>query len=224
MRKLDRGAQRLGEKLRALRRGQAVSLDMMEKITCVQRVYLEALESGRYEELPAPLYTRNFIRAYARALNADEHYFLELYNEECGACDLVDPMRLPRQKVRMMRFFLLNKVVKYSLLAVVVFAVFGYLGWQINSIIQPPEIVLFSPADEVMTSSAIVTVEGIVEDDSTVYVNGSQVILNTNNTFSTQIDLEKGLNIINVEAERRYSKRAKVERSILFYPEELVAR
>ena len=133
-------------------------------------------------------------------------------------------MRLPRQRVRMMRFFLWNRLVKYSLLAVIAFAVFGYLGWQIHSIVQPPGIVLFSPADEVMTSVATVVVEGIVEDDSTVYVNSEQVILNGNNTFSTNIDLEKGLNIIHVEAERRYSRRAKVQRSILFYPEELVAR
>lgn len=224
MRKLDRVPQTLGEKLRALRRGQAVSLDMIEERTHIQRRYLEALEQGRYDELPAPLYSRNFIRAYARELNADEEYFLELYEEECGRCDLVDPMRMPRQRVRRMRLLVWNRFVKFGGVLAVIFLLFGYLGWQIQSIVSPPEIVLFSPADETITGEAIITVEGLVEDESTVYVNDEQVVVNDDRTFKTQIDLEKGLNLITVEAERRYSKRARIERTVLFDPEELVSR
>ena len=93
MRKLDRVPQTLGEKLRALRRGQAVSLIMLEETTHIQRRYLEALERGRYDELPEPLYTRNFIKAYARVLGADETYFLELYEQESGRMDLLAPHR-----------------------------------------------------------------------------------------------------------------------------------
>lgn len=219
MRKLERVPQGLGEKLRALRRGQAVSLEMIERKTRIQRRYLEALEQGRYDELPAPLYTRNFIRAYARELNADEQYFIELYEEECGRCDLVGPMRMPRQKVRKMRFFVWNRVVKFGLLSVVALAIFGYLGHQVQSIISPPEVILFSPVDESMTSSAMLIVEGVVEGESTVYVNGEQVVVNDDRIFATQVDLDKGLNIITVEAERRYSRRALVERRVLFDPD-----
>lgn len=218
MRKLDQVPQTLGNKLRALRRGQAVSLDMMEDRTRVQRKYLIALEQGDYEHLPAPLYTRNFIRSYARSLDADENYFLELYEEECGRCDLVDPMRMPRQRVRRIRFLVWNRFVKFGAVLAVILLLFGYLGWQIQSIVAPPEIVLFSPADESITLKAISTVEGLVEEDTTVFVNGSQVIVNADRTFKTDVDLEKGLNVIVVEAERRYSRRAHVERRVLFDP------
>lgn len=221
MRKLDKTPGTLGEKLRALRRGQAVSLEMIEARTHIQRRYLMALEQGRYDDLPAPMYTRNFIRAYARELKADENYFIELYEEECGRCDLVDPMRLPRQRVRKMRFFVWNRLVKFSGLAFVMLLIFGYLGWQIQSIVAPPRVVIFSPVDATTTEQAIVMVEGIVEDEATVYVNGEQVVVNEDRTFRTQIDLEKGLNVILVEAERRYSKRAQIERRILFDPNAL---
>lgn len=224
MRKLDRVPQTLAEKLRALRRGQAVSLDMIEKKTHIQRRYLEALESGNYDELPAPLYTRNFIRAYARELKADEEYFIELYEEECGRCDLVAPMRMPRQKVRKMKFFVWNRFVKFGLLGAVAMVVFGYLGFQMTAIVAPPEITLFSPVDESTTSNALVVVEGLVDPETTVYVNGDQVVVNMENIFATEIDLEQGINIIRIEAERRYSKRAVIERTVLFHPEELVVQ
>lgn len=220
MRKLDQVPQTLGEKLRALRRGQAVSLDMMEKATQVQRSYLEALERGRYEELPEPMYSRNFIRAYARALGADEQYFIELYEEECGLCDLVEPMRAPRQKVRRGRFLIWNRFVKLGLIGLVLVGVVSYMGWQVNSIVAPPEVVLFTPQDRLLTDSAAVTVEGYVDGEATVYVDGQQVVVNDDQTFWVEVDLERGLNVILVEAERRYSRRASVERHVVFDPEE----
>lgn len=220
MRKLDRVPQTLGDKLRALRRGQAVSMEMMERATHVQRRYLEALERGRYEELPEPLYTRNFIRAYARVLQADEEYFLELYSEECGRCDLVEPMRTPRQKVRKSRFFVWNRFMKVGVLSFIALAVVGYLGWQIHSVMSPPQVVLLSPTDASITSNAMVEVEGVVEGEATVYVNGQQVVVNQDQTFEALVDLDRGLNVITIEAERRYSRRAVVERRVVFDPQE----
>lgn len=215
-RKLDRNPQTLGEKLRALRRGQAVSLEMMEKETQIQLRYIEALERGRYEDLPEPIYTRNFIRSYVRALKSDEGYFLELYEEECGVCDLVTPMQTPRQRIRKIKFLVSNKLLKFVWLFVVAVLIFGYLGWQIKAIVGPPEIILFSPVDSSVTSEAKVVVEGYVDNEATIYVNGTQVVVDEQNVFRSLIDLDKGLNVIRVEAERRYSKKALIERRIVF--------
>lgn len=219
-RQLDQAPQSLGEKLRALRRGQAVSMKMMERATHIQRRYLESLERGRYDRLPEPLYTRNFIRAYARVLKADENYFLELYAEECGKCDLVTPMRTPRQKVRRSKFLVWGQLGKYSLLSGVALVVFGYLGWQITSIMKPPEVFLFAPAEATMTSEAMIAVEGVVTGEATVYINGEQVVVDEYNQFATEVDLARGLNIITVQAERQYSRPRIIERRVVFDPEE----
>lgn len=220
MRKLDRVPQTLGEKLRALRRGQAVTLDVLERDTHIQRRYLEALERGRYEELPEPMYTRNFIRAYARALHADEHYFIELYEEECGRCDLLDPLRLPRQRVRKGSFFNLPRAVTTGLVALFVAVILGYLGWQFSELIRPPEIVLSSPSDGMATDSALLDVQGFVKrGEVTLTINGEQVVVNADQTFSTTLDLERGLNVITIEAKRRYSQSAVLYRRVVFEPE-----
>lgn len=218
-RKLDCEPRGLADKLRALRRNQAVTLDMMERKTHIQRNYLEALENGRFEDLPEPMYARNFIRAYARVLGADEKYFLELYDEECGLCDLIEPMCSPRQRVRPKRFYIWSRVVRYGLIASLLLCVLGYIGYQVISIITPPEIVLLSPADDILTHEANILVHGFVEGEASVYINGEPIVVNDDFTFQARVDLDQGLNDLLIEAERRYSRRAVIQRSVVFDPQ-----
>ncbi|TAK80256.1 MAG: helix-turn-helix domain-containing protein [Dehalococcoidia bacterium] len=64
-------ATRLGEAFRNERTRRAISLGDAERTTRINRVYLEAIEEGRLEALPAPVYTRGFVRLYARFLGLD---------------------------------------------------------------------------------------------------------------------------------------------------------
>jgi cytoskeletal protein RodZ len=217
-RQLEEDPKTLGEKLRLLRRGQAVSLDMMERDTHIQRRYLEALERGLYEDLPEPMYARNFIRSYARVLGADETYLLELYEDECGRCDLVGPMQTPRQKVRTARMMIFNRFLKLALIASVAFIIVGYFGWQISELMASPEVVVFTPEDQLLTHEASIIVSGLVDGEATVYVNTIPVVVDQDAMFSSTVDLQEGLNVISIEAERRYSRRTLVERYIVFDP------
>lgn len=217
MRKLDRVPQSLGEKLRALRRGQAVSLMMLEETTHIQKKYIEALERGRYDELLEPLYTRNFIKAYARVLGADETYFLELYEEESGRMDLLAPHRLPRMRVQKSRFFSSAMFLKFSAFSMVAVMFLGYFVWQIHGVLRAPSIVIESPMDGYTADSALVAVKGHVEnDDVTLLVNGHQVVVNNDKTFTVMVDLSLGLNVITVEGTRRYSQKAIEQRRVVF--------
>jgi cytoskeletal protein RodZ len=62
---------RLGEWLRATRLRRGFSLAEIERDTRINRLYLEALEEEHYDVLPAPVYTRGFLRSYARILGLD---------------------------------------------------------------------------------------------------------------------------------------------------------
>jgi len=72
-------AHSLGEMLRAAREAQELSLDELGRSTAVRREYLEALEEDRHEDLPEPVYVRNFIRLYAGALGLDPAAALAMY-------------------------------------------------------------------------------------------------------------------------------------------------
>jgi cytoskeletal protein RodZ len=217
MRKLETQPKLLGEKLRTLRRSQAVSLEMIESLTRVRKSYLEALEWGKYDLLPDPMYTRNYIRSYARALNADETYFLELYEEESGRVDLLSPHRLPRERVKKHQFFVATHLLSGAVLGVCALAVIAYLGFQANRLLSAPTIALLNPADDSAVTSALLPVSGTVESKEVqVKINGHDVVVKDDNTFSTTLDLVRGLNVITVEAKRRYSHPATIYRRVVF--------
>ncbi len=64
-------AREMGRVLRETRLGRGLSLGDVEHATRINRLYLEALESARFDVIPAPVYARGFMRSYARYLGLD---------------------------------------------------------------------------------------------------------------------------------------------------------
>jgi len=75
-----------GEELRRSRLVREVSLESIASATKISTRYLEALERGDYARLPAPVFTRGFIRAYASYLGLDPEEMVTAYlSETIGA-------------------------------------------------------------------------------------------------------------------------------------------
>ena len=69
----------IGERLRSARQALGLSLEEIESVTHIRRVYLEALEREAFDALPGPAYTRGFLRAYAACLGLPPEDVLERY-------------------------------------------------------------------------------------------------------------------------------------------------
>lgn len=74
----------VGDALRAARESRGLTLEQVETTTRIRRVFLEALEEDRFDELPAPVYTRGFIRNYARLLGLDPDDVVAAYAAATG--------------------------------------------------------------------------------------------------------------------------------------------
>ena len=79
----------VGSHLRGLRERRGVSLDEIARSTRVLHPHLEALEADNFVALPAPAFTRGFIRAYCQALGERPDEALALY--EAGRPERVGP-------------------------------------------------------------------------------------------------------------------------------------
>ena len=64
-------ARRTGDVLRQARSERGITLADVEQDIRINRTYLEALESARFDVLPAPVYARGFMCSYARYLGLD---------------------------------------------------------------------------------------------------------------------------------------------------------
>ncbi|MBI4321037.1 MAG: helix-turn-helix domain-containing protein [Chloroflexi bacterium] len=72
----------LGDILRSARQRQGISLAEAEAATKVHRKYLAALEEGSYDQLPAKVYGKGFLRSYADLLDLDKDELLRILESE----------------------------------------------------------------------------------------------------------------------------------------------
>lgn len=74
------GVQEMGLDLKALRDERGLTLEDIFKATRISVLNLEAIERGEYHNLPPPVYTRNYLKAYAKLLNMDESQITGRYD------------------------------------------------------------------------------------------------------------------------------------------------
>ena len=74
----------VGAYLRDLRTRRGVGLDEVARTTRVAQRYLQSLEDDAFEDLPAPVFIRGFIRAYCQALGEPPHEALACYDGHDG--------------------------------------------------------------------------------------------------------------------------------------------
>ncbi len=74
----------VGAYLRDLRERQGISLEELSRSTRVLHHYLEALETDDLASLPAPVFTKGFIRAYCQVLGVSSDEAIALYDLRAG--------------------------------------------------------------------------------------------------------------------------------------------
>ena len=84
----------VGVYLRQLREHRGVSLEEIARSTRVLHMYLEALEADDFKALPAPVFTKGFIRAYCQALGVSPDEAFTIYEQRGG-----EPGEAPKGQV-----------------------------------------------------------------------------------------------------------------------------
>jgi len=75
----DEGADFDGPRLRRARLQRGIELDQIANVTKVSQAFLRGIEEEAYDELPAPVYVRGFLVAYARAIGLDSSHVAASY-------------------------------------------------------------------------------------------------------------------------------------------------
>jgi len=72
----------IGDKLRAERERQNLTIQDIAKGTSIRALYIEAIEKGEYGQLPGTVYAKGFIRNYANFLKMDADAVVRQFMEE----------------------------------------------------------------------------------------------------------------------------------------------
>ncbi|MDR9503571.1 DUF4115 domain-containing protein [Brevibacillus agri] len=90
----------LGQVLQRAREEKGITLDDIQRITKIQRRYLEAIERGHFHVLPGHFYARAFIKSYAEAVGLDPNHILTHFQADLPAQPPTEQVeRLRRRRV-----------------------------------------------------------------------------------------------------------------------------
>jgi cytoskeleton protein RodZ len=201
----------LGQTLRAAREGKRWDIARAERETRIRARYLAALEAGDYADLPEAVYTRGFVRIYARYLGLDPEWCLDLYRLETHA----DP-RSPRAPAvpvtarpgavepRGATLITTSRLIRVGLLFLVV-ALVAYIAYQFLTFAGTPALAVTDPpADIAAYDSMAYLVRGETEPNAEITVSGlpenPTVTASETGAFAFEAQLVPGSNLITLVA------------------------
>src|SRR5215213_1215864 len=79
-----------GEELRREREIRGISLKEIADATKISKRFLEAIERNDHRTLPAPVFTRGFVREYARYVGLNSEDMVSRYNFAAASDDRIE--------------------------------------------------------------------------------------------------------------------------------------
>lgn len=216
-------AETLGKRLKAMRAATGLTLSELAAKTKIRKAHLAAFEADAYDQLPAPMYARQYLKTYARALGGDPDYFLRRFDDERGTCDFLAASRLPVRRTHSSLFLVPSRWIAAAGVIGLLVLVGGYLGLQIRAIVEAPALIVQEPTDGISTDDAVIVVRGKTDPHVRIEVNGVQVLTQHDGTFTTDVQLERGLNVLEIQGAKRYSKANTIYRRIVLEEDETTA-
>lgn len=211
----------IGDPLRQARQQMHVTLPEAAAALNIPASQLAALEEGDFSIFAAEIYARGAYLKYAAYVGLDQNQTQYLILRALAAVRQRQILKVHTPYSWFERL-VLPRVILVAAISSVGLVVGGYIIWQVQSYVHLPQLVLNSPTQAVM-KEGVVTVEGKSESEVKVTVNGAQVLLRPDATFSTTLALHPGINIVRIEAENTAGRKRVIQRSVLWPRQNLVA-
>lgn len=206
----------LGQRLRQLREESNFTLEGVAKELRVAPKYIQAIENGRYSELPGLVYARSFCRQYVNFVGLNPDSAMERFDQEYALIATTkQPLRpLPPARVSTEHHWL-RRHGRLIVAGVVIFIVVSYVGGQVYRVFAPPRLIVIQPAADLSTTEDQIRVSGQTEPNVIVAINGQSVAVSAAGQFSELVDVSAGLNTLRITATKKHSQPRVVIRQVL---------
>jgi len=178
--------------------------------------YLQALENGNLENIPAGIYAQNYLHSYAEYLGLNAKILIAQHQEENKEWAKGTARKLFVEKTTKARYFLsLPKLFKTVAIITVICTCVIYIGLYINDIIAPPELQIYFPLSDVTIHENKLNIRGKAETNSDIIINGNEILIGPKGEISYDLTLKEGINTIVIQAQKKYSKKNIIIRNVL---------
>lgn len=217
--------QTLGEQLKQARAGLKLSIDDISDRTRIPAKYLYWLERGEYDKLPALVYSQGFLAKCSKIFNLDKNELVEKYLQESAEFSKtsrksvvigLEGVGAGRAK-ESPRFAITPRVIAIFLSILIAAGVAGYLGWQVYNLVRQPEIIISNPSADKVATDWTQALQGRILGANILTINGKPANFDeSTGRFNETINLNEGLNVIELKAQNRMGKEATVIRKIIY--------
>jgi cytoskeletal protein RodZ len=208
----------LGEKLKKARLEKNLTFHQISDATKIQVKYLENLENGNYEALPADVYIKGFLKMLAPILELNAQEIINCYKKERAISEQLGKKDFKKNQLISMsapKFIITPKTIFIIASVFLFIAIGGWLVWQISSFSSPPNLILNNPQSDLTVKSSNFILEGNTEKEAELFINGENILPDENGHFKEQINLQPGLNAIEITAKNRFGKETTIIRRII---------
>jgi len=184
----------------------------------VREENLHNLEEGYYDNLPAEVYTKGFLTAYAEYLGLNPDRLVRMYSKEAGIKTHLDESQKQESPSRVKKIrppLFTPRLLKIVAIVVIVVIAVSYLTWQFSNFSRNPELTINEPANDITIEQDRVVFQGQAERESELTINGQSVFINEDGTFTEEIALQEGINTIAVVVRDRQGRESSLTRQIL---------
>lgn len=206
--------------LKQARKAREISLSALARETHIKEEYLKAIEECRPHDIPAaPVYIKQYIRAYAEAVGLsgtiDELLSSFTIEDRWHTAGNHPQEPAPRARYGRAAFLNLPRLAR-GFAVIIALAIFGAgIGMQWMRFVKPPELTIINPPDGLMTGLTAIVLQGVTEKEVAVHVNGTPIQHSEDGNFETEIPLQTGVNTIAVQATKKSGKQTIIVRTVI---------
>lgn len=207
--------QTVGNLIKEARFRKGYSRQKLGELTHIKTSFINAIETANWEELPDFNIVLGFVKVITHFLNINELQAVSVFRREYPTSLLgsAKTVNLPSKGIGK-RFVWGPRFTFLAGVLIVILVVLSYLGFQYGKFSAPPTLLITEPKEGQIISRNTLQVNGKTDSDVTITVNNQPVIVNSDGSFSDQIDVNKNMTEIKIVAKSRGGKETVVTRKI----------
>lgn len=200
----------VGQILKSARINKEISLTKLENLTKIKREFILKIEKEEWDKLPEFPVVSGFVKNLASAL--------DLSVENTAAILRRD---YPPRKVSVNpkpdvgdKFTWSPKLTFAVGVGFLIILVLGYLGFEYQKFLKPPELEIYSPKENELVVDKKIKVSGKTTTDVSLTINNQPIILDQDGGFIIELEIDDKTNKLTFKAVSRSGKTTEVSRNI----------
>lgn len=209
----------LGKTLSLTRKKKGISIEKAETDTKIRYKFINALEDADYKNMPPDVYNMGFLERYCEYLGLDKEKCLIQYKDEKELYEqmhkkyfyfsdkkkLINPGN-PEKFTQKLKFVVTPQIFITSFIVILVIGILGYIWFQVKSFAAAPPLEVDNPAEQIIVSMNSIEIKGKTDPTVTLNINGRAIGINEDGSFVQTIELNEGINNIEIKANNKANK------------------